>query len=183
MAINMSDHAADTLASPCLAVPLSTKHIRPQNAFETFPLEAIEQSLAARFEQQARRYADRIAIKTRQRTLTYTELNQLANQVASTIGARCEQQKGPVALLFGQGVQAIVAMFGAWKAGRCCVILDAAQPLARLASMLEDSQAGCIVTATPYLPLVQQLPLRTQLVIDMDCIASQCPAEDLHLKT
>ena len=183
MAINMSDHAAATLASPRLAPPLSTKHIRPQNAFEIFPPEAIEQSLATRFEQQARRYGDCIAIKTRQRTLTYAELNQLANQVAYTIGTRCEQHKGPVALLFGQGVQAIVAMFGAWKAGRCCVILDSAQPLARLAYMLDDSGAVGIVTATPYLPLVQQLPLQAQLIIDVDRIASQCPAEDLQLKT
>ena len=54
--------------------------------------------------------------------------------------------------------------------------------MARLADMLDDSQAVCIVTATAYLPLVRQLPLHAQLIIDVDRIEPQCSVEDLHLK-
>ncbi len=44
--------------------------VHPTGVFVEFPPSAIEQSMAARFEQQARRHPDRLAVKTPGRQLT-----------------------------------------------------------------------------------------------------------------
>jgi len=160
--------------------PVLITPIRPQNSFEVFPLEAVEQSLAERFEHQVQRYPERIAVKSRLQSLTYAELNRLANQVAHIITTRCEKNDQPVALLFASGAPALIGMFGALKAGRAFVPLEPTQPLARLAYMLDDSQSACVVTATPHLALLQQLPLADRQIIDIDCIAPQCPLENTN---
>lgn len=50
---------------------------RPGNVFEVFTPEALAQSVPARFEQQVRRYPERIALKTPRHALTYAALNQI----------------------------------------------------------------------------------------------------------
>src|SRR5688572_17225846 len=111
---------------------VSTTNICPQNSFVAFPREAVEQSLAERFEHQVRCYPERVAVKSRLQSLTYAALNRLANRVAHTITTRCEKNDQPVALLLASGVPTLVGMFGALKAGRSFVPLDPLQPLARL---------------------------------------------------
>jgi amino acid adenylation domain-containing protein len=162
--------------------PVPTTYIRPRNSFGVFPLEAVEQSLAERFEHQVQRYPEHIAVKSRLQSLTYAELNRLANQVAHIITRRCEKNDQPVALLFASGAPALVGMFGALKAGRSFVPLDPTQPVARLAYMLDDSQSACIVTAAPYLALLQQLPLADRQIIDIDHVEPQCSVENLNFK-
>ena len=51
-----------------------------------------------------------------------------------------------VALQFEHGIDAIAAIFGALKAGKNFVALDASFPHERSAYILEDSQANLIVT-------------------------------------
>lgn len=53
--------------------------------FAPFSVEAIEQSLVARFEQQVEKYSERTAIKQGHHQLTYQQLNAAANRVAHTI--------------------------------------------------------------------------------------------------
>jgi non-ribosomal peptide synthetase component F len=53
--------------------------VHPSHTFVEFCKEEIEQSIPERFEQQVRRYPDRIAVKTRSQELTYEALNQATN--------------------------------------------------------------------------------------------------------
>ena len=53
--------------------------------FVEFSKDAIEQSVAALFEQQVRLYADHLAVKSGDRTLTYGKLNRAANRIAHEI--------------------------------------------------------------------------------------------------
>ena len=57
----------------------------PKNEFIAFRREEIEQSIPERFEQQVRRYSDRVAVKSRRYRLTYAELNRWANGVAQQV--------------------------------------------------------------------------------------------------
>ena len=46
--------------------------------FALFPKEAVQQSIPDRFEQQVRRYPQRLAVKTGEHALTYEALNRAA---------------------------------------------------------------------------------------------------------
>ena len=56
--------------------------IRPNNSFSEFPPEDIEQSIPARFSQQTERVPEAIAVSTPEESLTYSELDRLANRIA-----------------------------------------------------------------------------------------------------
>lgn len=127
--------------------------IAPTNAFVPFPKDEVEQSVPCRFESIVRRYPERLAIKTRDHSCTYEELNQAANRVAHAILAARGPGAEPVALLLDQGVPAIASIFGVLKTGKFYVPLNPTLPPARLTTMLADVQPRLLITDTPHMAL------------------------------
>jgi amino acid adenylation domain-containing protein len=125
--------------------------------FALFLKSEVEQSIPARFEQQARMHPDRIAIQDPETTLTYRDLNRLANRIARAVltvrGARPE----PVALLLGNGVPVVAAMLGVLKAGKFYVALDASQPMARMAAILEEIRPALLIADNPRMEQAEVL--------------------------
>ena len=107
---------------------IRAKCFHPSGSFIEFKKEEVEQSVPSRFEQIVRKYPGRIAVKTRNHTLTYDELNKAANRVARAILAQRGEGEEPIALLLEQGAPMIVGIIGVLKAGKSCVPLDAALP-------------------------------------------------------
>src|SRR5205823_13197257 len=92
------------------------------------------------------------------------------NRMAHAILERRGEDEEPVALLLDQGAPVIAAIMGVLKAGKSYVPLDPQFPRARLAYMLEDSQAGLIVTSSRHLAAAGELVPRTVPVIDIDAL-------------
>ena len=61
---------------------LKAKCFHPSGSFVQFSKEKVEQSVPDRFEQQVAKYPDRIAVKTKNFSLTYDALNKTANRLA-----------------------------------------------------------------------------------------------------
>ena len=76
------------------------------------------QSLAARFEQQVLRHGERIAVKSKNQSLTYDQLNRAANRLARAILSAPLSSSEPIALLFKQGAALITANLAVLKTGR-----------------------------------------------------------------
>ncbi len=125
---------------------IRAKCFHPTGKFVPFEREAIEQSIQARFEEMVLRYPDRLAVKLDRQALTYEELNLQANRIAHEILTRRGEGQEPVVLLMDHGIQMIVAIIGALKAGKSYVPLDPTYPPGRLAAMLQDVQTSLIVT-------------------------------------
>ena len=103
----------------------------PSNPFVEFRLADIHQTIAQRFEQQARRYPERLAVKAGGRALTYDELNGAANGVGRAI-LKAGGTDARVAILCGAGVSMIVAVLGALKAGKPFALLNPQLPKSQL---------------------------------------------------
>jgi amino acid adenylation domain-containing protein len=136
---------------------IRAKCFHPTGTFVEFPREEIEQSIPQRFEKIVRMYPDRIAVKTNTHEFTYDTLNRAANRIGHAILVRHGEGEEPIALLLENDGPMIAAILGALKAGKIYVPLDPSYPYARTAYMLEDSQAGLIVTNDRNLPLAKQL--------------------------
>jgi amino acid adenylation domain-containing protein len=158
----------------------SARRVCPTNPFVEFRKEDIEGSIPDRFEQQVAKYPDRIALKTDGHELTYHVLNQAANRVARVLRAQSGTEE-PVALLLKQGAPVVAAILGVLKAGKIFVPLDASFPRARMSYMLEDSQAGLIVTDNQNLALAQELAQNTLQVINIDDSDSRFSTENIGL--
>ena len=125
---------------------IRAKCFHPSGTFVEFPKEEIEQSIPERFEKIVRMYPDRLAVKDKDRSLTYAELNKAANRIAHAILEKRGPGSEPVALLFEHGIDAIAGIFGVLKAAKIHVALDPTFPLERLEYILKDSQATMLVT-------------------------------------
>ncbi|MGA2592838.1 MAG: amino acid adenylation domain-containing protein [Bryobacteraceae bacterium] len=140
-------------------MPTSLEHSieKSRSRFDQFPRSGVEQSIPARFEQQARMYPDRIAIEDSGTALTYRDLNRLANRIARAVLAVRGAGPEPVALLLGNGVPVVAAMLGVLKAGKFYVALDASQPMARMAAILAETQPALLIADYPRMEQAEAL--------------------------
>ncbi|MBC7945339.1 MAG: non-ribosomal peptide synthetase [Burkholderiales bacterium] len=119
----------------------------PSACFLAFGKSEIEQSIARRFERQAERYADHLAIKTPHLHIRYRDLNRVANRIAHALLAR-GQGSAPIAVLLEHGAPVIAAIIGALKAGKTYVPLDASFPAERNRHILQNSGASLMLASS-----------------------------------
>jgi amino acid adenylation domain-containing protein len=131
--------------------------IHPPLSFLPFPEEQAEQPIHRRFEAQVRLHPDRPAVSSERLSLSYAELNRLANRIARRIVELHGEAPANVALLFEHGAMMIAAMLGALKAGKGYVPLDRSYPRERLSYILTDSEALSILTNEENLDLAHEL--------------------------
>jgi amino acid adenylation domain-containing protein len=129
--------------------------------------DAIDQSLPARFAQQVALHGERIAVRTRDATLTYRELDAASDNVGRLLVARDGACNSRVALLFGHDASMLAGLLGALKASKTYVPLDPGYPQARLAYMLDNSQVRVILTNHEHLDLAQRLS-QGRTIVDVD---------------
>ena len=158
-----------------------TDRPRPTNPFVEFPLEALEHSIPRRFEEQVARYPDRSAVTSGSQTLTYESLNGTANRVARAILDARGPGEEPIALLLEHDALMVAAILGILKAGKIYVPLDPSAPPARLHAVLEDAQAGLIVTSYRHRSLAADLARDGRRLIDCDEIGSAWSPDNLKL--
>jgi amino acid adenylation domain-containing protein len=123
-----------------------------------------------RFEEQAARTPDAVAVSSREGTLTYHELNRRANRLAHylrTLGAGPEV---PIALYLERSPGMIVAILGVLKAGACYVPMDLAYPKDRLSFMLEDTGTPILITQES---LRGSIPANSAKIVCPDGIGEQ----------
>ena len=137
--------------------PFERHSAGPINAFVEFHKEAVEGSIADRFQQQARKFPDRLAIKADRVQLTYEQLDRVSNRVARAILAKHGDSTRAIALLFKQGVSMLIANLSVLKAGKAYVQLDYSLPIPRARQIAQDSDAGLIVTDNDRLSLAHEL--------------------------
>jgi amino acid adenylation domain-containing protein len=128
----------------------------------------IHQSIPRRFEQQVEAYPDRLAVKDGSRTFTYRRLNEESNKVARTILEMRGKGEEPIALLFDQGIHAVVAILGILKAGKFYVALPPSATRPELEGVLSDCQPGLIVTNGTRLDLARRLTNKSDGFLNID---------------
>jgi amino acid adenylation domain-containing protein len=149
-------------------VPLLTHAERHQLLVEWNPTPP-EHSQGAlwheRFEAQAVRTPDAVAIMSEGDTLTYRELNTRVNQLAHHLRSLGVGPEVVVGLCLVRSPELVVGLLGILKAGGACVPLEPTYPQDRLAFMINDTQLAVIVTQAR---LRHQLPPHRARVVCLD---------------
>lgn len=145
---------------------------KPKN-FSPVPLEAIQQSVADRFETVVELYPDNIAVSENNREITYRELNESANRLANSILARIEEgDLSPIPFLLEYGESSIVTLLALSKTGRPFVSLNPSFPLERNNLILADIGAKLLVTDSHHRSMAE--PLRATekelIILDIDSL-------------
>ncbi|HEY2739953.1 MAG TPA: amino acid adenylation domain-containing protein, partial [Thermoanaerobaculia bacterium] len=107
------------------------------------------QTLHARFERQARRTPNAVAVTFEGLSLTYAELNRRANQLAWHLRALGVGPEDRVGLRGERSPELLEGILGILKAGAAYVPLDPRYPSERLAYMAEDAGVRVVVGTEP----------------------------------
>ena len=172
----MSDLTPYSTDLPPEQEAIRARCFHPSGTFVEFKKEEVEQSIPERFEKIVAKYRDHVAVKTSNQTLTYEELNRLANRVADAILAESHDNRRPVALLLENDAPMIAAILGVLKAGKIYVPLDPLLPDTRAGYIIDDSQAGLIVTDGRNRLLANKLARNTLPLVDLDSLDASLPS-------
>lgn len=107
--------------------------------------------IVEKFEQTVKMYENNIAVKAKQKMLTYGKLNRLANWSARTILQKydtsdLQQNEHTIGLFFNHGIHAVVSLLGVLKARKIYIPLDSTYPRKRLGYMLNHFGIRMIIT-------------------------------------
>ncbi len=97
------------------------------------------------FERQARRRPTAEALRCQGRTLSYGQLNAVANRLARRLRAAGARPETAVGICLERSVESIVALLAVLKSGAAFLPLDRSHPPERLRSQLLDAQARLLI--------------------------------------
>ena len=104
------------------------------------------------FEQQVRLTPKRTALRFKDQTFTYEELNTRSNQLAHFLRKRGVGPNVPVPLFVERSAEMIIGMLAILKAGGCYVPLVHDEPQPRIAHLLAEIQAPTLLTTRKLRP-------------------------------
>ncbi|MDQ1612721.1 MAG: hypothetical protein QOG00_2652, partial [Pyrinomonadaceae bacterium] len=96
--------------------------------------------------EQARLHPDTIAVTDERVAYSYAELVERAERLAARLRETGVGAEDVVSVLLPRSADAVWAMLGAWLAGAAYAPLDASYPRERLAAMVEDCGARCVIS-------------------------------------
>jgi len=175
----------------CKNLEVTVNSITPSIEYTSFERNEIEQSIPLRFDNITRKFPDKTALKSNDKTLTYKQLDDRCNMVASTILRSIKDseetcvQRPNIILLFGHDINMIVGMLSSLKAGKTYVPVDTGFPVNRIISILNDSDSRIIITESKYVELANQtsnLADNEVTVIDIEAIGNDFAVNEQLIK-
>ncbi|SCZ58369.1 MULTISPECIES: non-ribosomal peptide synthetase [Photorhabdus] len=121
-----------------------------------------EETLASRFEQQAIARPDSMALTYQQEKVSYTVLNQRANQLAHYLVSRQIGPEQRVMVCLPRSIEMMVTLLAIIKAGAAYVPVEADYPQSRLDFMIDDAEPACVITTSE---IAQRLTTHTPMLL------------------
>jgi natural product biosynthesis luciferase-like monooxygenase protein/amino acid adenylation domain-containing protein/non-ribosomal peptide synthase protein (TIGR01720 family) len=158
-----------------------TKVITTWNQTEAIHPEA--KTLQELFEKQVQSTPDSIAVVCEGRTLTYLELNQRANQLASLLKKTYTPHGDDlIALYLDPSEHMLIAVLAALKSGAGYVPIDPDQPDERIAYILEDTKAKVVLTNSRHVENLRKIILKNLSPVESSNVLKLLSIDDLHLQ-
>jgi amino acid adenylation domain-containing protein/FkbM family methyltransferase/non-ribosomal peptide synthase protein (TIGR01720 family) len=130
----------------------------------TIPLDS---TIVTLIEERIRAQPEDIALSCRDRSMSYSDLDMSANQIAIALRVAGVRPESLVGVCAGRDVELIVALFGVLKAGGAYLPLDPAYPKERLSFMIGDSRASVVLAERKFAHLVSDCGVRALYIEDI----------------
>lgn len=129
------------------------------------------------FEEQVERSAEAEALAFAGHSLSYTQLNTKANQLARYLRRRGVGPHARVGIFLERSLELVIGLIGTLKAGAAYLPLDHNQPAERLGQVLEDAKPAVVLTQSAQ---KSRLPAIRIPVISVDAQWEEMADEDTH---
>ncbi|MED1146290.1 non-ribosomal peptide synthetase [Bacillus paralicheniformis] len=121
-----------------------TTHQEQKDLLSTLKIETKQreyETIQSMFERQAAQFPDEKAIHYEGQSITYKELNEMANKLARLLRKRDVKRQEPVAIMVERSPALAAGVLGILKAGAAFVPIDLSHPAERIRYCIENS--GC----------------------------------------
>ncbi|WP_296188800.1 non-ribosomal peptide synthase/polyketide synthase [Pseudomonas sp. UBA1879] len=135
------------------------------------------------FERLAQLHPEREALRCGDQVLTYSQLDQRANQLAHYLRGQGVGRESLVGVAALRSVEMVVALYAVVKAGAAYVPLDPEYPADRLRYMLEDAGIGLLLSHNAVineLPVVEGLQVLNLNRLALDDQPATAPVVEIH---
>jgi amino acid adenylation domain-containing protein len=117
---------------------------------DTLTYYPAEKTLVDIFEEQVAKAPDAIALRQHDKTMTFGELNEKANQLAQYLIENGAKPADNIGLITARSFDMMISMFGIMKAGGAYVPIDPEYPIDRQEYILENSAAIKVIADGDY---------------------------------
>lgn len=125
----------------------------------------IDETATKIFEKNVLKYPDKIAVVFENQKLTYSELNEKANQIAHKLIEAKIKEGSTIAIMADKSIEFMIGVLGALKANCVYMPMDKNMPDERVKFVLEDSATQFILTTKKYYRDVSDI---NKLFIDIE---------------
>ncbi len=136
-------------SAPCAALPIVTREERTQLTVawnRTAAPYPSDETVHGLFEKQAAKTPGAIAVEFENRSLSYGELNAIADLLAANLRKAGVRPGVNVGIFVERSAEMVAGLLGILKAGGAYVPLDPSYPADRLAFMIEDGHIPVLLT-------------------------------------
>ena len=114
--------------------------------------------------EQARNFQDRIAVKSNDRSYTYTQLLDASENIAlELLNGADDLQEARIAFLVPSGFEYVCIQWGIWRAGGIAVPLCEKHPLPSIQYVIDDTKASAIIFSKEFELLLSPLSNTTEI--------------------
>jgi non-ribosomal peptide synthetase component F len=178
----MKEHSTPLTNLAAKQEAIQANCVHASREIEEFPIEDVETSIPERFEKIVRMYPDRIAVKAGDDAVTYSELNAMADRLASALLTEQGNKSEAIALLLNKDASLMAAMLGVLKAGKFFILLDSSFPKARNVALLEDSEAGLVIADRANASLARHIITIPSRVLEFESADLSISTRDRDLR-
>ncbi|MFK7913288.1 MAG: amino acid adenylation domain-containing protein [Pseudomonadales bacterium] len=125
---------------------------------------AADVTLLSLFAASVAEHPDREALRFNGAAMTYKELDTASNQLANLLHEQGVTLEDRVAIVLHRSFEMLIAVYGVLKAGATYVPLDPESPAERMAQLINDCDARCVLTQQSALSFLPASPL--SIVLD-----------------
>lgn len=140
-------------------------------------------TLVTMFEKQVAMTPDKVALVLDDETMTYSQLNSRANQIAIELRSRGIGRNDIVGLLSGKTMETVVQMLGIIKAGGAYLPIDVAYPEKRIKYSIENSGAKLVLLKKEFANLISDVKAELLFTDDMGQAAGAENPEQINSPT
>ena len=165
------DDINQSIYKPSLVEELEEKPVNRNHNFS---------SVIEHFEKQAIENANAIALRYKEKSFSYKELNEKANQFANWLTQKGIAKNQKIALYLERSPDYIITVLAALKAGACFIPIASDQPEQRVDYILKDATAAMVITNTR---LVANITTAETDVVNLDTELSSIENQSIKFET
>src|SRR5688572_13531778 len=133
-------------------------------------------TVAEVFESRAAAVASQVAVVDGNRRVTYGELDEHVRRLTGALRHHGVRKGDRVGIFLRRSVEAVAALFAAWRAGAVAVILHDGLRIRQTTHILEHSEAVCVITDRRQMLAVPEFPCAH--VVDVDALETAADTSD-----